>query len=184
MSDIANEAWRKYLIQLQSHPLRTKAITSGVLSGCIDVLTQKLSGIKTLQLRRLLLISLFGFAYRAPFGHFFHKLMDTIFKGKKDNKTVAKKVLFEQLTTSPVNNILFMIYYGLVIEGRPWSLVKGKIRKDYPSVQLASWKFWSVVGWVNHRYMPLQFRVLFQSFVGACWAIFLNLKIRTLIKEA
>lgn len=38
-------------------------------------------------------VQLYGFAYGGPFGHFFHKLMDTIFKGKKGNSTVAKKVL-------------------------------------------------------------------------------------------
>lgn len=27
------------------------------------------------------------------------------------------QVLIEQLTSSPLNNLLFMIYYGLVIEG-------------------------------------------------------------------
>lgn len=60
---------------------------------------------------------LYGFAYGGPFGHFLHKLMDIIFKGKKDNKTIAKKVLLEQLTSSPWNNLFFMMYYGLVVEG-------------------------------------------------------------------
>ncbi|GLT99328.1 hypothetical protein SLE2022_167710 [Rubroshorea leprosula] len=179
MSDTAKEAWRKYLIQLQAHPLRTKAITSGVLAGFSDLVAQKISGIKKLQLRRLLLIMLYGFAYGGPFGHFLHKLMDIIFKGKKDTKTIAKKVLLEQLTSSPWNNFLFMTYYGLVIEGKPWTLVKNKVRKDYPTVQLTAWKFWPIVGWINYQYMPLQCRVLFHSFVASCWAIFLNLKARS-----
>uniref|UniRef100_A0A2P2K0L3 Uncharacterized protein MANES_15G043600 n=1 Tax=Rhizophora mucronata TaxID=61149 RepID=A0A2P2K0L3_RHIMU len=59
MSDVAKEAWRKYLIQLQAHPLRTKAITAGVLAGFSDAVAQKISGIKKLQLRRLLLIMVF-----------------------------------------------------------------------------------------------------------------------------
>ncbi|KAH7573200.1 hypothetical protein JRO89_XS03G0089000 [Xanthoceras sorbifolium] len=169
MSDTAKDAWRKYLIQLQVHPLRTKAITAGVLAGFSDAVAQKISGIKKLQLRRLLLIMLYGFAYGGPFGHFLHKLMDIIFKGKNDNKTVAKKVLLEQLTSSPWNNMVFMMYYGLVVEGRPWGLVKSKVRNDYPSIQLTAWKFWPIVGWVNYQYMPLQFRVLFHSFVASCW---------------
>ncbi|EEF33553.1 peroxisomal membrane protein 2, pxmp2, putative [Ricinus communis] len=171
MSDTAKEAWRKYLIQLQAHPLRTKAITAGVLAGCSDTIAQKISGVKRLQLRRLLLITLYGFAYGGPFGHFLHKLMDGIFKGKKDSKTVAKKVLLEQLVSSPWNNMFFMMYYGLIVEGRPWGLVKGKVRKDYPSIQLTAWKFWPIVGWVNHQYMPLQLRVLFHSIVSACWCV-------------
>ncbi|KAM3233657.1 peroxisomal membrane protein PMP22 [Capsicum annuum] len=179
MSEIVKEAWRKYLTVLQLHPLRTKAITAGVLVGCSDVIAQKISGIKRLQLRRLLLLMLYGLAYSGPFGHFLHKLMDVIFQGKKDNKTVAKKVLLEQLTSSPWNNFFFMMYYGLVVEGRPWGHVKNKVRKDYPSVQLTAWKFWPIVGWINYQYMPLQFRVLFHSFVASCWAIFLNLKARS-----
>uniref|UniRef100_A0A2P2K0I4 Peroxisomal membrane protein PMP22 n=1 Tax=Rhizophora mucronata TaxID=61149 RepID=A0A2P2K0I4_RHIMU len=186
MSDVAKEAWRKYLIQLQAHPLRTKAITAGVLAGFSDAVAQKISGIKKLQLRRLLLIMLYGFAYGGPFGHFLHKLMDIIFKKKKDNTTIAKKVLLEQLTSSPWNNLFFLMYYGLVVEGRQWDLVKSKVKKDYPTVQLTAWKFWPIVAWVNYQYVPLQFRVLFHSFVASCWGIFLNLKARSAatIKQA
>ncbi|KAH9607721.1 hypothetical protein KSS87_023890 [Heliosperma pusillum] len=105
-----------YMKQLQQHPLRTKAITAGVITAISDIVSQKLSGIQKLQIRRLLLKVLFGCAYLGPFGHYFHMLLDKIFKGKKDSKTVAKKVIFEQFTSSPLNNILFMVYYGCVVE--------------------------------------------------------------------
>ncbi|XP_074577322.1 peroxisomal membrane protein PMP22-like [Curcuma longa] len=179
MSEIVTVAWQRYLRQLQLHPLRTKAITSGVLAGCSDTIAQKISGVKKLQLRRLLLFMLYGFCYAGPFGHFLHKLMEKIFKGKKGNETVAKKVLLEQLTASPWNNMIFMMYYGLVVEGRSFNLVSKKIRNDYPSIQLTSWKFWPIVGWINYQYMPLQLRVLFHSFVASCWAVFLNLRARS-----
>ncbi|XP_068655131.1 peroxisomal membrane protein PMP22-like isoform X2 [Aristolochia californica] len=139
MGALVKRTWHQYLIQLQLNPLRTKAITAGVLSGFSDVVAQKLSGFERIQLRRLLLKVLFGFAYGGPFGHFMHKLLDAIFKGKKDRKTVAKKVLLEQLTSNPWNNMLFLLYYGLIVEGRPWFQVKNKVKKDYPSVQLTSW---------------------------------------------
>ncbi|KAJ4838752.1 Peroxisomal membrane protein pmp22 [Turnera subulata] len=179
MGSIAKKGLQQYLLQLHHHPLRTKAITAGVLSAISDIAAQKLTGIKKLQLRRLLLKVLFGFAYLGPFGHFLHILLDKIFKGKKDTKTVAKKVTLEQLTSSPWNNLVFMIYYGLVIEGRPWTHVKAKVRKDYPSVQFTSWTFWPVVSWVNHQYVPLQFRVIFQSIIACGWGIFLNLQARS-----
>ncbi|KAG6498892.1 hypothetical protein ZIOFF_038642 [Zingiber officinale] len=192
MSEIVLVAWQRYLRQLQLHPLRTKAITSGILAGCSDAIAQKISGVKKLQLRRLLLLMLYGFIYAGPFGHFLHKLMEKIFKGKKGNETVAKKVILEQLTTSPWNNMFFMAYYGLVVEdelsqaftcfasaGRSFSLVSKKIRNDYPSIQLTAWKFWPIVGWINYQYMPLQLRVLFHSFVASCWGVFLNLKARS-----
>jgi len=38
-------------------------------------------------------MQIFGAAYLGPFGHFFHLILDKIFKGKRDSKTVAKKVM-------------------------------------------------------------------------------------------
>ncbi|PKI57395.1 hypothetical protein CRG98_022240 [Punica granatum] len=116
MGSVAKKGLQQYLLQLQQHPLRTKAITAGVLSAVSDVTAQKLSGIQKLQLKRLALKVLLGFAYLGPFGHYLHVILEKIFKGKKDSKTVAKKVVLEQLTSSPWNNLLFMIYYGLVVE--------------------------------------------------------------------
>ncbi|XP_031397665.1 peroxisomal membrane protein PMP22-like [Punica granatum] len=180
MGSVAKKGLQQYLLQLQQHPLRTKAITAGVLSAVSDVTAQKLSGIQKLQLKRLALKVLLGFAYLGPFGHYLHVILEKIFKGKKDSKTVAKKVVLEQLTSSPWNNLLFMIYYGLVVEGRPWVHVKSKIKKDYPSVQFTSWTFWPVIGWVNHQYIPLQLRVVFHSVIACCWGIFLNLRARSM----
>ncbi|GAB4850869.1 hypothetical protein Ancab_030170 [Ancistrocladus abbreviatus] len=183
MSDIVSEAWKKYLLQLQVHPLRTKAITAGVLAGCSDFTAQRVSGVKKLHFRRLFLIMLYGLLYSGPFGHFFHKLMDRIFEGKKGNTTVAMKVIVEQLSASPWNTILFMTYYGLIVEGRPWPLVKNKLQRDYPSIQLTAWRFWPIVNWVNYQYMPPQLRVLFDSFIAACWGIFLNLKAKSVVPK-
>ncbi|TKY72175.1 Peroxisomal membrane protein PMP22 [Spatholobus suberectus] len=180
MGSLAKKGLNNYVKQLQQHPLRTKVITAGVLSGISDIVSQKLTGIQKLQVKRLILKVIFGAAYLGPFGHFFHLMLDKIFKGKKDSKTVAKKVLIEQLTSSPWNNLLFMIYYGLVVEGQPWVHVKAKVKKDYPSVQYTSWTFWPVVGWINHKFLPLHFRVVFHSLVAFCWGIFLNLRARSM----
>ncbi|XP_039052894.1 peroxisomal membrane protein PMP22-like [Hibiscus syriacus] len=117
MGSVAKKGLQKYLLQLQHHPLRTKAITAAVLSGISDTVSQKLSGIPKLQLRRILLKMLFGFACLGPFGHYMFMFLDKIFKGKRDSKTVTKKVVLEQLTSS-CNNLLFMIYYVVVVEGK------------------------------------------------------------------
>ncbi|KAF5950682.1 hypothetical protein HYC85_012675 [Camellia sinensis] len=163
MSEVVKKAWNIYMLQLQLHPLRTKVITSGVLAGFQDLHSQKSSGIKKLQLRRLLLLMLYGFAYGGPFDYCCQKLTDFIFKGKNDIKTYAKKVLLQQLTYHPWNNLLYMVYYGLLVEGRPWRSVKNKVRKEYPALQLDAWKV----------------RVMFSTVYGSCWGIYLNFKSRS-----
>ncbi|KAJ6925434.1 peroxisomal membrane protein PMP22-like [Populus alba x Populus x berolinensis] len=95
-----------------------QAITAGVLSAVSDIVAQKLSGIQKLQIKRILLKVLFGFGYLGPFGHFLHLMLKKMFKGKKDAATVAKKVAVEQLTASPWNNLVFMIDYEMVIDGK------------------------------------------------------------------
>lgn len=30
-------------------------------------------------------------------------------------------------------------------------------------------QFWPVFGWINHQYVPLHLRVIFQSMVAFCW---------------
>ncbi|XP_057504375.1 peroxisomal membrane protein PMP22-like isoform X3 [Actinidia eriantha] len=162
MSEILKKAWNKYQLQLHLHPLRTKAITAGIFAGCNDLAVQKNSRTKKLQLRRLLLVMLYGFSYEGPFDYFFRKWMEIIFKGKKDKKTVAKKFLLEQLTAAPWINFCFMMYHGLVVEGKPLGSVKKKVRKEYLSIQLTAWKV----------------RVMFYCCAASCWNIFLHLKAR------
>ncbi|WVY95550.1 hypothetical protein V8G54_034638 [Vigna mungo] len=146
MGSLAKKGLNNYVKQLQENPLRTKVITAGVVSAISDIVSQKLSGIQKLQLKRLFL----------------------------------KVVLIEQCTSSPLNNLLFMIYYGLVVEGQPWVNVKAKVRKDYPSVQYTAWTISPIVGWINHKFLPLHFRVVFHSVAAFFWAIFLNLRARSL----
>ncbi|XP_057504367.1 peroxisomal membrane protein PMP22-like isoform X2 [Actinidia eriantha] len=153
MSEILKKAWNKYQLQLHLHPLRTKAITAGIFAGCNDLAVQKNSRTKKLQLRRLLLVMLYGFSYEGPFDYFFRKWMEIIFKGKKDKKTVAKKFLLEQLTAAPWINFCFMMYHGLVVEGKPLGSVKKKVRKEYLSIQLTAWKV----------------RVMFYCCAASCW---------------
>lgn len=51
-------------------------------------------------------MQVFGFAYLGPFGHFLHILLDKLFQGKKDKKTVAKKVPLGILLLVVLNHCL------------------------------------------------------------------------------
>ncbi|KAG0579515.1 hypothetical protein KC19_4G104300 [Ceratodon purpureus] len=117
-----------------------QAITAGVLAGSADVIAQKLAGAKNLQLRRSVLLMLYGFCYSGPFGHYFHQFMNKLFPPSQDSKTIVSKVIVEQLTSGPWNNFLFITYLGMVVEGRPWSSVKGQLKTHFPSVQLNAWR--------------------------------------------
>lgn len=48
-----------YLAQLAAHPLRTKAVTNGVLNGCQELTAQKLSGMKS-DFKRIVQMAAYG----------------------------------------------------------------------------------------------------------------------------
>uniref|UniRef100_A0A9I9CRK7 Uncharacterized protein n=1 Tax=Cucumis melo TaxID=3656 RepID=A0A9I9CRK7_CUCME len=54
-------------------------------------------------------------------------------------RILLKVVALEQLTASPWNHFVFLVYYGLIIEGRTWVQVKAKVKKEFPSLQLTAW---------------------------------------------
>jgi len=58
------------------------------------------------------MFQLFGFAYGGPFGHFLHKILDYIFQGKKDTKTIAKKVYLLSLTILTIAFTYFHAWYA------------------------------------------------------------------------
>jgi len=183
MADEVKALWRQYLLSLQRYPLRTKAITAGVLAGSADIVAQKLAGAKKLQFKRASLLMLWGLCYSGPFGHFFHKFMDKLFPAARDSKTIVSKVIVEQLTASPWNNFLFMTYLAMVVEGRPWNSVKSHLKANYPSVQLNAWRFWPLVGLINYKYLPIQLRVLFHNLAAVCWGVFLILRSRASVPK-
>ncbi|KAJ9169139.1 hypothetical protein P3X46_020601 [Hevea brasiliensis] len=129
MELVAKKGLQQYFLQLQHHPLRTK-VPPFILSLCVFLIISALflmeiSGIHKLQFRRCAfyvepfltwLNQLFGFAYLEPFGHFLHIILDKMFEGKKDTKTVAKIAVLERLALSPWSNMLFMIYYCVIVE--------------------------------------------------------------------
>jgi len=94
------------------------------------------------------------------------------------------QVVVEQLTFGPWNNFLFMLYMGLVIEGRPWHLAMNKLKTDYLLVQLNAWRVWPLVSVINYHYMPLHLRVLFNNLAAVCWRTFVILQSTRAIKQA
>ncbi|KAJ3672127.1 hypothetical protein LUZ60_006848 [Juncus effusus] len=178
MSELIIRAWTSYLRQLDCHPLRTKAITAGVMSGLSDAIAQRITGNKHIQMKRVMLMMLTGFAYLGPFDHFMRKILNKLFKGNS-KETFAKKMFIQEFVIAPMNNMLFLAFYGKFVEGRPFSAVKQKIRNDFPSIQLAAWKFWPLITYLSYQYVPLKLHLLCANIIGVGWGVFLNLKARS-----
>jgi protein Mpv17 len=122
---------------------------------------------------RLLRLSVFGFIYHGPSGHYFYNWLDKQIEGT-DAKHVAMKVAFDQLVWCPIFMTVFFTYMGLV-EGDGLSAIAAKIRKDLLEACQGSWKLWPFVHAVNFRFIKTKHRLLFLNSVQIVFNMFLSL---------
>jgi peroxisomal membrane protein 2 len=127
-SGILQVAWQRYLAQLNKRPLRTKALTAACIAGLSDVIAQRILVGRYRSPYRTLLCALYGLLWNGPSNHFWQKFMEKLFRGKTDNLTVIRKVLFDQVTYGPLCNLLFMSFATIVLEGKGLATLREKIR--------------------------------------------------------
>lgn len=103
MSGDAQSFLSWYLSQLAANPLRTKACTSGVLSGTQELCAQKLSGQKNID-KRIIQMLLYGLCISGPLSHCLYEIMNKVFAGKTGPKVKLGQLLFSNLIISPIMN--------------------------------------------------------------------------------
>ncbi|BDA42748.1 Peroxisomal membrane protein PMP22 [Coccomyxa sp. Obi] len=172
-------AWDRYLRRLEKNPLQTKALTSSVIAGFSDVVAQRMIWKGPLNWRRTAALAVFGLVWSGPANHYWQAFLERVFRGKRDAATLCKKVLLDQLTYGPFNNILFMSYIALIVEGRSWEFTQAKLFRDFAGIQKNGWRLWPLASLINYAYVPLRLRVLFVNVVAFFWSTFMILRSRT-----
>lgn len=83
-------------------------------------------------------------------------------------------MLVDELIYDPFCICFFFTVVGL-LEGKSLTDIKTKIKKDYWSTQIASWKVWPIVQIINFSVVPKNFTILFINLVGFFWGIFMQI---------
>jgi hypothetical protein len=90
-----------YLLQLQKNPLRTKMLTSGVLSGLQELLASWIAHDVGKHghyfSSRIPKMSLYGMFISAPLGHFLIGILQKIFAGRTSLKAKILQILVSNL---------------------------------------------------------------------------------------
>ena len=87
---------------------------------------------------------------------------------------VFQRVAADQLVMAPAGLALFIGAMG-AMEGRDISHIGQKYRDIYKDALVANWQVWPLAQIINFRYMPLPYRVPFQSTCGIFWNLYLSL---------
>ena len=117
-------------------------------------------------MKRFLTLSVFGFIYHGPSGHYFYNWLDSKIKGK-EAKDVALKVAIDQILWCPCFMTVFFTYLGLVNGD--------KIKNDLLSACQGSWKVWPIVHAVNFKFISTKHRLVFINSVQIAFNMFLSI---------
>jgi len=89
-------------------------------------------------------------------------------------RALSKRVAADQLIMAPIGLVIFVGSMG-VMERRSASQIREKYADMFAPALLTNWKVWPIAQMINFRYMPLPFRIPFQSCCGVFWTLYLSI---------
>lgn len=103
-------------------------------------------------------------AFGGVIGHFWYIFLDRRFVGTT-LKIIAKKCLFDQIVFAPLGIIYFFGLLGLM-EGGSIKTIVSEIRQKGPEVMLVDWLVYPPAQFINFKFLPTRFRVLYDCFIA------------------
>ncbi|XP_051888221.1 peroxisomal membrane protein 2 [Pristis pectinata] len=169
---------QQYLFLLKKYPVLTKSVTSGILSGLGNVLSQVmeqrskgLSITKNLSFGGPIRFGVFGLVFTGPLSHYFYLYLDKLIPSNVPYSQV-KRLLLDRLMFAPAFLALFFVVISL-LEGKNLKALKDKMQTGYWIALKMNWKVWTIFQYININYVPVQFRVLFANLVALFWYAYL-----------
>ncbi len=183
-----------YAEKLESHPLTTKCITSGIIAGSADVICQYIvhsdqesakegtgptsmtAGNETFAVDwvRTGRFTLLGFGLVAPVVHKWYGFLMKRIPGTS-TVNVLKRLFCDQALFAPIFISTFMTSL-MALEGKDLKQVPRVLENELATVVVTNWSLWIPAMYLNFRYIPVQWQVLYSNCVGLVWNIYLSWK--------
>ena len=183
-----------YSDKLDSHPVLTKAVTTGIIAGSGDLLCQKgIQKEKTVHhhapsemavmkppaasavgydATRTMRFASLGTVFVAPTCHYWYNGLASWFPGT-GLAQVTKRVVTDQLTWTPV---FMVIWLGAMwtMEGFPVDKLTDRLRNEFPDVMKATWICWVPAQFATFYLCPLKYQVLATNMIELFWNAYLS----------
>lgn len=186
---------RAYQQSFEHHPYGTLAVTNGALNALGDAVaqvTEKLVGPSGRQrdrweydIPRTLRFFAFGFGMGPLIGRwnfFLERNFPLRFQSSASGKGIgtvsipalSKRVAADQLLMAPIGLALFIGSMG-IMEARDGPHIRRKYADMFVPAIIANWQVWPLAQLINFRFMPIAYRVPFQSSCGVFWTLYLSI---------
>lgn len=185
----------KYLNQLSHHPLRTKAVTTGILCFLQEILGSTLAGAPVQRpakdapyvlhaLARLhvdvkaLKMALYGFLVSAPLSHNLTGALQKAFLGKTGAAARIGQILANSLLIAPVTTATYLASMAVINGAKTMDEVVKTIKAGFWPVIRISWVVSPLTLLVAQRFVPLELWVPFFNSVQFVLGTLFNMRVK------
>ncbi|CAJ0601299.1 unnamed protein product [Cylicocyclus nassatus] len=171
---------RLFQRSLQTRPLLTQIVASGVICGAGDAFTQLViekRRMKDYDYPRTGRFFFLASAFIAPCLNKWFKVLERV--GGNPKIVPLIRVAIDQLTFAPFFNAV-ILFNLRVLEGFSVETSWRKMKEDWWTIYSSSLMVWPAVQLVNFYLIPLNMRVIVVQLVAFFWNAFLSYKTQTL----
>ncbi|QKX58290.1 uncharacterized protein TRUGW13939_05412 [Talaromyces rugulosus] len=176
--DTAQGYLAAYLKQLQTNPLRTKMLTSGVLSGLQEFIASWLAHDVSKHghyfSSRVPKMSLYGMFISAPLGHVLIGILQKIFAGRTSLKAKILQILASNLVIAPIQNGVYLTMMAIIAGARTFHQVRATVRAGFLPVMKVSWITSPLALAFAQKFLPEHAWVPFFNIVGFFIGTYVN----------
>ncbi|KAK5644606.1 hypothetical protein RI129_005906 [Pyrocoelia pectoralis] len=165
-----------YFEQLYYHPVKTKAISCCAVAAAGNLASQYISGNKAFSQDSFLAYTVYGLLFGGTIPHYFYGFLENTIP-ERASLGVLKKLLIERLIFSPIYHA-FTLYMIARLEKKTHRQAMKQLEHLYWPVLSSSWKYLSLIQFLNFQFVPPLLRVLIVNLIGFFWTIYIANKRR------
>ncbi|KAK2461654.1 hypothetical protein APHAL10511_006117 [Amanita phalloides] len=182
---------QKYLTELSLHPVRTKALTAGILCFLQEVLGSNLAGVpvrksaqdapfvarllaRTHITSKALKMALYGFLVSAPLSHYLVGLLQRVFAGKTGKGVRLTQILASNLLVAPIQTTVYLASMAVINGKDLLTTIKGGF---FPVLKV-QWIASPLSITIAQSFIPVEFWVPFFNAVQFTLGTFFNMRVK------
>jgi len=187
----------RYLLQLATHPLRTKAATSGTLSFLQEILGSNLAGVPIIRpskdasvIAHILAaaridsksvkMGAYGAFIAAPISHYLVGTLQKMFAGKTSASARVAQILASNIFVAPIQTIVFLASMAVINGAKSLEEIKRTVKGGFSSVIRITWVVSPLTMVIAQNFIPVELWVPFFNFVTFALGTYFNTKIKLL----
>jgi peroxisomal membrane protein 2 len=187
----------KYLSNLSTHPLQTKAITTALLCFLQEVLGSNLAGVPAKKVpkdypffykmlmkahidTRALKMAVYGFLVSAPLAHFLVGTLQKAFANRTSRGAKVAQILASNLVISPITAAAYLASMAIISGAQSTNDIIKTIQAGFWSVIRVSWIVSPLSMTIAQNYIPLHLWVPFFNTVQFVLGTYFNFRVKKL----